>query len=156
MARYKFTALTADGVTIKGVESADDAKGLRSVLIARDLRPVRVAEKKSILQFEITKKKVKRKELMHFSRQIAVFLRAGVPVLDALQVIAEETTDKVFKAGLLDMIESLRSGETFWFAASAHPEAFPPFYLGILKSAELTGNLDNVLDQLADYIDRDL
>src|SRR3954454_3379452 len=153
MAKFKFTALTAEGMTIKGVEQADDARGIRSLLLARELRPIRVAEKKSILQFEITKKKLKRKELMHFSRQIAVFLRAGVPVLDALQVIAEETTDKAFKAALLDMIESLRSGETFSFAAEAHPEAFPPFYLGILKSAELTGNLDSVLDQLADYID---
>jgi type IV pilus assembly protein PilC len=53
------------------------------------------------------------------------------------------------------MIGDLRSGETFAAAAAAHPEAFPNFYVGILESAELTGNLDIVLNQLADYIDRD-
>jgi type IV pilus assembly protein PilC len=49
----------------------------------------------------------------------------------------------------------LRAGDTFAVAASAHPEAFPNFYVGILESAELTGNLDAVLNQLADYIERD-
>ena len=56
---------------------------------------------------------------------------------------------------MAEMADSLRSGETFAGAASQHPEAFPRYYLGILGSAELTGNLDIVLDQLADYIDRD-
>ena len=54
------------------------------------------------------------------------------------------------------MSDSLRAGETFAGAADEHPEAFPPYYLGILRSAELTGNLDTVLDQLSDYIERDL
>jgi type IV pilus assembly protein PilC len=50
----------------------------------------------------------------------------------------------------------LRGGSTFTAAAASHPEIFPPFYLGILRSAEVTGNLDVVLDQLADYLDRDI
>ena len=54
------------------------------------------------------------------------------------------------------MIERLQAGDTFASAAAAHPEAFPNFYVGILSSAELTGNLDVVLDQLADYIERDI
>ena len=53
------------------------------------------------------------------------------------------------------MIEDLRAGDTFAGAAAAHPEAFPPYYVGILESAEMTGNLDSALNQLADYIDRD-
>ena len=54
------------------------------------------------------------------------------------------------------MIERLQAGDTFASAAAAHPEAFPNYYIGILSSAELTGNLDTVLDQLADYLDRDI
>ncbi len=54
------------------------------------------------------------------------------------------------------MIDDLRSGDTFASAAKSHPEAFPNFYVGILESAELTGNLDTVLNQLADYIERDV
>lgn len=101
-------------------------------------------------------RKVKRKELMHFSRQLAVFVRAGVPILDALETMSEEIADKRLEVAVLDVAERLRGGETFSDAASRHPYAFPPFYMAVLRSSELTGNLDIVLDQLADYIERDL
>src|SRR3954471_2385304 len=156
MGKFEFTAIAADGATVTGVESGADTMVVRKLLREKSLQPIKIEAKKSILQLEITRKKVPRKELMHFSRQMAVFLRAGIPILDALVVISEETGNKLFKATLEDMADSLRSGGTFAGASSEHPEAFPDFYLGILKSAELTGNLDNVLDQLAEYIDRDL
>jgi len=156
MAKYKFTAVSSDGATISGVEDALTASMVRRALIDRDLAPVEIAEKKNILKLEITKKKVARRELMHFSRQMAVFLRAGIPMLEGLEVMTEELGNKAFSRILAEMADSLRSGETFAGAAALHPEAFPPYYLGILHSAELTGNLDTVLDQLADYIDRDI
>jgi type IV pilus assembly protein PilC len=93
---------------------------------------------------------------MHFSRQMGVFMKAGIPIMEALEVIEVETTEKLMKKVILEMIEDLRSGDTFAAAARSHPEAFPNFYVGILESAELTGNLDTVLNQLADYIERDV
>jgi type IV pilus assembly protein PilC len=98
---------------------------------------------------------VPRKDLTNFTRQLAVFMRAGIPIMEALEVITEETQNKMLKVVLLEMVDSLRAGDTFAAAAAIHPEAFPNFYVGILESAELTGNLDTVLNQLADYIDRD-
>jgi type IV pilus assembly protein PilC len=156
MPKFKFTATTPDGVTVSGLETALTVGMARRALLARNLSPVQVREKKAILTFEITKKKVKRRDLMHFSRQMAVFMKAGIPVLESMEVMTDEVGDKVFKRVLAEMSESLRAGETFAGAADEHPEAFPPYYLGILRSAELTGNLDTVLDQLSDYIDRDL
>ena len=93
---------------------------------------------------------------MHFSRQLAVFIRAGIPIIEGLQTIAEDCGNKAFKAALHDMVERLQAGSTFADAAEAQPHAFPPFYLGILRSAELTGNLDVVLEQLSGYIERDI
>ena len=113
-------------------------------------------KKKSILQFELTAKKVPRKDLMHFSRQLAVFIKAGIPILDALEAIHEEMGNKHFRAIVEEMMERLRSGSTFADAAAPHGDAFPPYYLGILRSAELTGQLDTVLVQLSEYIERDL
>lgn len=154
--KYDYLAMTRDGERVKGVEPAVDATAARLALVERDLDPVSVVERRSVWQIEIVRRKVPRKELMHFSRQMAVFLRAGVPILEALEVISEETANKVFRQALVDMQEALRGGATFSASASAHPEAFPAFYLSILRSAELTGKLDTVLDQLAEYIDRDL
>ena len=55
------------------------------------------------------------------------------------------------------MVDELQAGDTFASAAAARiPRRFPNYYVGILESAELTGNLDTVLDQLADYLDRDI
>lgn len=156
MAKYKFTAVGADGATVRGVEDALTINMARRALVARDLSPVRLAEKKKILSFEITKEKVPRKELMHFSRQMAVFMKAGIPVLEALEAMTEEMGNKVLQRVMAEITDSLRAGETFAGAAALHPEAFPPYYLGILGSAELTGNLDTVLNQLADYIERDI
>jgi type IV pilus assembly protein PilC len=156
MAKYKFTAAAADGSTISGVEEGLTSSMVRRALLDRNLSPIKVVEKRNILKLEITQEKVSRKELMHFSRQMSVFMKAGIPVLDALDVMTEEMTDKVFQRVLAEMSDSLRSGQTFAGACAEHPEAFPPYYLGILSSAELTGNLDVVLNQLSDYIDRDL
>ena len=70
-------------------------------------------------------------------------MKAGVPIMEALEVITEETQNKMLKTVLVDMTERLRAGDTFAAAAAIHPEAFPNFYVGILESAELTGNLDS-------------
>jgi len=156
MARFSYTAVAADGTSVSGVEVASSSGVAHQALRERGLQPVNVQEKKSVLQFEITRRKVHRKHLMHFSRQLAVFIKAGIPILDALEIITEETTDKLFKKTLVGVTEALQAGDTFAGAASAHPEAFPRFYVGILESAELTGNLDVVLEQLAEYIERDL
>jgi type IV pilus assembly protein PilC len=153
--KYRYKALDNTGKTVSGVESAGSTGAAHIALIARGFQPLEVEEQSSILKFEITKKKVPRKDVMNFSRQLAVFMKAGIPIMEALEVITEETQNKLLRKILGAMVDSLRAGDTFAAAAAAHPEAFPNYYVGILESAELTGNLDKVLNQLADYIDRD-
>lgn len=156
MGKYRYTAVDSSGHKVSGSEDAASVGAAHLALLERGFQTVDVSEKKSVLQFEITKKTVSRKNVMHFSRQLAVFVKAGISIVEALEVIAEETPDKMLKAAILDMIDRLQAGDTFASAAAAHPEAFPSYYIGILASAELTGNLDTVLDQLADYLDRDI
>jgi type IV pilus assembly protein PilC len=93
---------------------------------------------------------------MHFSRQLSVFVEAGIPIMEALEILSEETSDKLMKSVVLDMVSRLQSGDTFATAAAAHPEAFPRYYIAVLESAELTGTLDLVLRELAEYIERDM
>ena len=152
---YRFKALDESGKQVSGTESAASTGAAHVALLARGLQPLEVGAKKNLMKFEITQKKVPRKDLTNFTRQLAVFMRAGIPIMEALEVITEETQNKMLKVVLLEMVDSLRAGDTFAAAAAIHPEAFPNFYVGILESAELTGNLDTVLNQLADYIDRD-
>jgi type IV pilus assembly protein PilC len=156
MSKFRFSALDASGVQVSGVETAASTGAAHLALVQRGFQPLEVSEKGSLLKLEITKKKVKRKEIMHFSRQMGVFMKAGIPIMEALEIIETETQDKLMKKVIVEMVEDLRAGDTFATAARSHPEAFPTFYVGILESAELTGNLDTVLNQLADYIERDV
>jgi type IV pilus assembly protein PilC len=157
MPNFKYTALNGDGDEVQGVLEADNLSNAGVALLEKGLQAKELNERKSILQFEIARKKVHRRDLMHFSRQLAVFLRAGIPVLDALEVIREEMPKKsVLGECLADMVFALASGATFTGAARLHPEAFPPFYLGVLEAAEMTGNLDSALEEVATYIERDL
>jgi type IV pilus assembly protein PilC len=156
MPKFNYVAVGADGLEVKGCEEAPTFAALGRLLHDRDLTVKQAKEKKSIMQFELTKKKVPRKDLMHFSRQLSAFLKAGVPILEAVETIREEMTNKVFRAALDDIAENVKAGASFAGAAKAHTEVFPAVYLGMLESAELTGNLDKVLDQLSEYLDREL
>src|SRR3954453_13933798 len=123
-------------------------------------RPLTGAKQESFLQriahFEITPRKVPLRELQQFSRQLAVFIKAGVPLVEALDLLRQKTGNKLFKKILDEIVDALQAGSTLSDAAAAHTDAFPAYYLGILRAAELTGNLDSALLQLASYIDRDL
>src|SRR5438270_11047419 len=119
-----------------------------------DVRHVR--ERESALQFELTKSKAKRADVMHFSRQLGAFVRAGIPLPEAIDTLGEETGDKVLKKVLPSMAEGLRRGESLSTAIAPYADAFPPFYVSVLRSVELTGRLDQVLEQLSAYLERDL
>ena len=156
MAKYKYSAVDVNGGKVAGTVEAESLHGVTTMLLERGLRVAEVREQRSVLQFEITAHKVKLANVMHFSRQLAAFVRAGVPLLDGLQIVREETTDKTLRKVIEEVEVSLRAGESFTRAMSAHAEAFPSFYVSVLSSAELTGRLDHVLDQLSRYIERDL
>jgi type IV pilus assembly protein PilC len=113
-------------------------------------------KERSRFNLELTKKKIKRGDLANLSRQLSAFLRAGIPLLDAISVLAQESDRQAVRRVMTEIGAALRSGSSFADAVDRHPKDFPPFYRGILRSAELTGRLDTVLDQLYGYLERDL
>src|SRR5262252_1357670 len=109
-----------------------------------------------LLQVEITKSKVKRDELMHLSRQLGAFVKAGLPLIEAVRILGEEAKNRTVHAAMVDIEERLRGGERLSDCLDRHPKVFPEYYRGIMRSAEMTGQLDVVLEQLAKYLERDL
>jgi type IV pilus assembly protein PilC len=98
---------------------------------------------------------VKVDELMTFSRQLSSFLRAGVPILDSLGVVAEEGASKKMQEVITDIQRRLRAGSSFGEAVSVHTKVFPGYYIAVCRASELTGQLDDALDQLAEYLERE-
>jgi type IV pilus assembly protein PilC len=155
MPKFSYVASGPDGSVLKGVQEADTLTSARVALLSRDLDVTKIGEKRGAMQLELTKTRIKRSELMHLSRQLAAFIRAGVPILDAIQVLGEESSSRGVQRVMAQIGEDLRAGSTLSDAFERHPADFPAFYRGILRSAELTGRLDSVLDQLSTYIERD-
>jgi type IV pilus assembly protein PilC len=157
MPKFAYVAVDAQGATVEGARKEDTIGNLRSWMRTQDLFPVKIDEtRRKFLDIELTSEKLKKRELMHFSRQLAVFIKAGISIITALETIADEAQDKVLRRVLADMTERLNTGSTFADAAAAHPEAFPAYYVGVLRSAELTGRLDDTIDNLAKYLDREI
>ena len=105
---------------------------------------------------ELTAPRVKREEIMHLSRQLGAFVQAGLPLIDAVHTIGAEARNSSVRKMMRQVEDGLRGGDRLSDCLDRHPRIFPEFYRGIVRSAELTGQLDTVLEQLAKYLERDL
>jgi type IV pilus assembly protein PilC len=156
MPKFAYVGVTLDGTAVKGTHKAGTRADAEVALYERQVRHLRVTEKKSILQYEISGPRIKREAVMHLSRQVAAFLRAGLPILEAVHTIAQENENSSVRRMMNQIEDGLRSGDRFSECLDRFPKVFPPFYRGIVRSAELTGELDTVLARLSGYIERDL
>jgi type IV pilus assembly protein PilC len=156
MPKFAYVAVTPDGQQVKGTTRATSRGDAEVALYGKALRDLRVKEKTSLLKYEISGPRIKRSDVMHLSRQIAAFLRAGLPILDAVHTIGAESESSSVRRMMNDIEDGLRSGERFSDCLERYAKVFPGFYRGMVRSAELTGELDTVLARLAIYIERDL
>ncbi len=156
MPTYKYVAVGPDGTQVKETAEAPSEDVLRNQLLLRNLEVQQLKQRKTFNELELTPQRVPKQEIMHFSRQMAAFVRTGIPITDALEVIEEGSGNKRFKQILADMREQIQNGVPFSDALADHAAVFPPYYVGILRSSELTGQLDTSLEQLSVYIERDV
>jgi type IV pilus assembly protein PilC len=156
MPKFAYVGMTTDGNEVRGTQRAANRTDAEVSLYERQMRHLRLTEKKSLLSYEISGPRIKREAVMHLSRQIAAFLRAGLPILEAVHTIGAENENSSVRRMMHEIEDGLRSGERFSECLDKFPKVFPPFYRGIVRSAELTGELDTVLARLSGYIERDL
>ncbi len=157
MSRFKYTAVAADGTKVKDELEALSETFARDELLVRNLEVQKIKRaRKNIFSIELTKQRVKRAEIMNFSRQMAAFVAAGIPLTDGLQVIANSSTNRHWQEVLADASEAITQGAQFSDALARNADLFPPYYLGIVKAAEMTGRLDLALVQVSNYLERDL
>ncbi len=156
MPKFAYVGVNIDGQEVKGTHKAASRSDAEVALYERQVRGLQVTEKKGVLQYEISGPRIKRVEVMHLSRQIAAFLRAGLPILEAVHTIGTESDNSSVRRMMNEIEDGLRGGERFSDCLDKYPKVFPPFYRGIVRSAELTGELDTVLSQLSTYLERDL
>ena len=99
---------------------------------------------------------VKGDTLLQVTRQLAAFTAAGIPVMQALQMLADTSKSAAMKSALEAMVDDVRDGDTLAGAAKEHTHVFPAYYIAILGAAERTGDLTGTFETLALYLERDL
>jgi type IV pilus assembly protein PilC len=156
MTKYAYVAVGPDGRRATGTAKARNRQEAEMALFGLHMRDIRVTERKSVFAAEILPKRVKREEVMHLSRQLGAFVGAGLPLIEAVHALGDEARNPTVRKMMADVEDGLRKGERLSDCLDRHPRIFPEFYRGILRSAELTGQLDTVLEQLARYLERDL
>src|SRR5919197_2526278 len=93
-------------------------------------------------------------DLVLFSRQLAVFLRAGVPLVPAVEALAEQSTNPALRDTLYVVSDNLVAGSPLSASLGRHLEIFPRLYVDMVRAGEATGRLDVVLAPVADQMER--
>lgn len=150
MTVYKYVGRTTTGSIKKGIVDAPSKQDAIGKLRSQGINAREIDESKSILHKELSLGgKVKNEDFVIYSRQFATLIRAGVSILESTKILAEQTSSKPLKNGLLAVEEDVRSGISFSDAASKNPKVFPALFVNMIKAGEATGNLDSALDRLA-------
>ena len=155
MAKFDYVATGPDGRRTTGVQRAESRDAAEYALYQRNLSGVRVTEQRGG-RVDPGRSGVKRDEVMHLSRQLSAFVSAGLPLIEAVHTLGVESANPNLRKTMADVEQGLHRGDSLAACFDRHPRIFPGYYRGILRSAELTGQLDLVLNQLAKYLERDL
>jgi len=96
-----------------------------------------------------------RKDILNFTSQLAVMVRAGISLQDSLQSIAEQNENEKFKGVVTDLKNSIEAGQSFSQALAEHPNVFSNLYINMVAAAEVSGSLSDMLQKLAEYLDQE-
>jgi len=94
-----------------------------------------------------------RKDILNFTNQLAVMIRAGISLQDSLESIAEQNDNEKFKTIIIDLKEHIEEGSSFSQALAEHPQVFSNLYINMVAAAEVSGSLSQMMQKLAAYLD---
>lgn len=138
------------GVKIKGEQVAKNPNLLKAELRKQGINPTRVVKKAKPL-FGSAGRRITPRDIAIFSRQIATMMSAGVPLVQAFDIISAGQENPRMKQLLTDVKNDIEGGSTLHEALSKHPMQFDELYLNLVKAGESAGVLDTVLDTIATY-----
>lgn len=152
---YKWEGKTLKGVIKKGEMEAPSEAGIRTHLRQQNIVPTKIVAKGKELQFSFSLgKKVKDRSIAIFTRQLATMIDAGLPLVQSLEILSVQQENKNFKNIIRQIREDVEGGSTFAGALKKHPKVFNELYTNLVVAGEEGGILDNILNRLANYIEK--
>ncbi len=158
MGLFTYKARQSDGSIISGVIEADNVRKAITNIRSQGLTVISTEEKKADILAGVLKAinifdKVSLGDRVLFSRQFSTLINAGIPVIQCLNILVDQTKKNVFKGILRDIRTNIESGEFISSAIAKHSDAFDNLYVSMVKAGEVGGVLDEVLDRLALYLE---
>jgi general secretion pathway protein F len=155
MPEYAFTARTAGGEEVTGNMQADNESAVVHALGERSLYPVNVAEQAKSGGIRAgSKGKVRSRDVGVMYRQLADLLSSGVPMMRALEIIARACPRESMAEVIRELRQDISSGKTLTDAMGARPHAFLPLHVAMVNAGEHAGFLEDVLNDLAVFVER--
>jgi type IV pilus assembly protein PilC len=155
MAIFVYRAKSRGGRTIKGDLDAPTLEFAENILRRKGYADVRVKPKpKDILEGTFLEGSVSSRDMVVFSRQFATMINAGVPILQALQIMCEQTENPKLRRKLYSIRNDIEGGSSLFDGLKKHPDIFDALYSNMVNAGETGGILDQVLLRLAEYIEK--
>ncbi len=158
MPTFEYTAKKKDGTSQKGTITANSQASALEALQERGVQPLLVKKASKSWNFDIplpNQGKVKKQELVVFTRQFATMVNAGVPIARTLSTLRDQAESDAFKKVLSDIVDDVEGGVQLSAAMEKHPKAFSRVYVNMIRAGEEGGILDQIADRLANQVEKD-
>ncbi|SKC66476.1 type IV pilus assembly protein PilC [[Eubacterium] yurii] len=158
MPKYNYIEIDSADKIVQGTMEAGSSGEVISLMKSRGSRPIEVSEDiKGLGGVNITvgKRRIKSKDLSVFSKQLYTMLHAGMPLLTCIETLKDQVQSKLLREKLIEIYQDLQKGAIFSTALQKHGEAFPELFISMVRSGELTGNMDGVLNNLSTHYQKE-
>ncbi len=153
MAEFTWEARGRTGDVRRGVMEADNEETVNQRLRQQQLAPVRVAKKRKLSDFSIGSG-VQTRDLVTFTRLFATMIDAGLPLVQCLDILSSQQTNKRFGAALKDVQTSVEGGASFSEGLKRHPKIFDELFVNLVAAGETGGILDSIMTRLSIYLEK--
>jgi type IV pilus assembly protein PilC len=155
MATYVWKGRNRYGDEVGGERVAATPQDLARILTKEQIKVAKITQKREPLKLPFLKReKVKLKDLAIFSRQLAVLIDAELPLIQSLNILAEQTRNKYFRKVISTVREDVEAGASLNQALRKHPKAFDDLFCNLVASGEQSGALDVMLQRLSEFIEK--
>jgi type IV pilus assembly protein PilC len=154
---FQYVAYTEDKRLVKGKLSATSEESALNLLSYGGYQTISLKEIVPFFNLQMIAalfSRVKPKEIIIFSRQLALLLESGTDIVTSLELLQSQATNRTLRAVLGKVASDIREGSSLSTALAKHPRAFPELYSRTLAAGEQAGNLEIVLRQMADYMEK--
>jgi type IV pilus assembly protein PilC len=153
MPKYTYVGVASNGKQVKGEIQAANKNEVVSLLRKKKVRAISIKAKQISLSLNFGTT-IKLQEVSRFTRQLAAMTSAGLPLVQCLDILVAQTETKIFAQKIQQISSDIQVGSTLADALSKHPQIFNALYCNMVAAGEASGNLDGVLNRIAEYLEK--